>query len=226
MFKAIRQRKSRLALRCLLDRAEVFFTCGNREALVDLQRLVLRPIQSIHMLDAYLRPDHHAIESLDMWVDLNFGVIPQIEQTLEDFVLDNREILTERLPIAQLGHDIVLPTCWNPTSMQRMLGAIGQGRILGEWRQDDVNHNLIWCYPLNIYWVTGGNHSIMQGVLLAGGELAPKEGYDLSGLYSYLQFDGDSWRDNHSGKALGKPRYQAFGYAFEIGRLIFALDGQ
>lgn len=210
-------------LQLLLNRVKVFAEQGNRCALEDLQRLVLRPLQSLHMLDAYLKADHQALGSFEMWNDFGLNFIPSKGQSFIDIIHDDRQIPEKNLPIAKLGRDSVLPTCWHPSSIIHALGNIGKSRRNGDWRQDP-NHLLIWWYPLNIFWVGGGNHSITQGIILAEGEIKPKEGYDLSDLYQYIQFDGTQWLDRHSGKKLGTPRYKELGYVFEIGRFISAMD--
>lgn len=57
----------------LIRRASVFAERGDREALVDLQRLVMRPLQSRHMLDAFFNQSHVSIDSINEWTD--FGLI-------------------------------------------------------------------------------------------------------------------------------------------------------
>lgn len=211
-------------LQFLMQRAEEFYKQSNREALLDLQRLVMRPLQSHHMLDAYLQPDHGAVDSFDLWRSLGISKIPNTNESFLDFVLaTGRRIEDSKIPKVKLGKDIVLPTCWHPSSIINVLGNIGKNRRRGDWKQDR-NHSVIWFYPLNIFWVTGGNHSIMQGIILAEGEVDPVEGYDLSGLYPLIKFNGKNWLEISSGKKIGQPRYKELGYVFEIGRLLLKID--
>ncbi|MFA0813392.1 DUF6710 family protein [Microbulbifer epialgicus] len=213
---------SQETLQLLLRRAKKMAALGQKEALEDLQRLALRQIQSRHMVDAYLKPDHHAIDPLSEWNDVGITFIPSIKKSLIDFLLDGRRINKGLLPTAKLGRDIVLPTCWHPFSIIHMLGKIGEGRKCGMWSQDP-NHSIHYWYPLNIFWVAGGNHSITQGILLAEGEVKASEGYNLSDLYKYVFFNGDSWIDADSGATLGIPRYKEIGYVYEVGRFICQL---
>lgn len=215
--------ESNLTLNTLLGHAVYFANNKNKEALEDLQRLVMRPIQSRHMVDAYLMPSHGATESLYMWTDLGIDYIPGAKQTLDEFITDNRQLQKEKLPLAKLGQDIILPTCWSPHSIRNLLGKVGLNRKLGSWVQDP-NHSLTWCYPMNIFWVNGGNHSITQGIVIAQGELKPVDGFDLSDMYNFIKFDGDEWIDIKSGSKLGAPRYKEFGYIYEIGRYILAIE--
>lgn len=81
-----------------------------------------------------------------------------------------------------------------------------------------------WWYPLNIFTVEGGNHSIAQGIILCEGKVQPSEAFDLTQLLRHIRFDGRVWRDIKSEESLGKPRYKELGYIFEIGRHIVALN--
>lgn len=208
-------------LDCLLERAGEFAAKRNIHALEDLQRLVMRSIQSLHMVDAYLKPDHKAMTQFHEWNDIGINHIPGLNNSFISRVTKH-PIEKDFLPIAKLGRDIVLPTCWHPSSIVNLLGRIGEERKGSAWSQDG-NHKLIYWYPLNIFWVTGGNHSITQGIVLAEGSVTTNEGYDISIIYPHVKFDGTYWLDCHSGARIGKPRYKEFGYVYEIGRLILEL---
>lgn len=209
----------RTELPFLLDRAKQFAVNGNTHALEDMQRLIMRPIQSLHMVDAYLKERHKAVSGFLEWSDFGIGYIPSLAKTFIELAHCNR-FEKNCLPIAKLGRDIVLPTCWSHTSMMK-LGSIGEGRNRKDssWTQD-INHKLHYWYPMNIFWVDGGNHSITQGILIAEGMVTAIEGYDLSELYSYVRFDGEYWVDSVSGESIGTPRYKELGYVYEIGRYI------
>jgi hypothetical protein len=77
-----------------------------------------------------------------------------------------------------------------------------------------------YWWPLNIFWVLNGNHSIVQGILSAEGEVIPEAGYDYSKYYEKFGFDGVYWIELKSGKKVGKPRYPELGIIFEIGRFL------
>lgn len=219
-----RKAKSRSELVFLLERATDFVNQGNLFALEDLQRLVVRPLQSRHMVDAYLKADHNAIASLQEWNDIGLSWIPGLEQTLTDYASRHRYD-QEELASARLGIDIVLPTCWHPASITNVLGWIGNRGKSNPWKQDS-NHLLSYWYPMNIFWVHGGNHSIAQGILIAEGTIKATDGYDLSGLYDYVYFDGEHWKSSLDNQKIGMPRYKEFGYIFELGRLILSLRNQ
>lgn len=94
LFKAARRNpfkrglsKYQSELETLLGRARAFAQQGNKDALEDLQRLVLRPLQSNHMVNAYLRPAHKALEFLDEWNDFGLTYVPGLNQSFIDFVV-------------------------------------------------------------------------------------------------------------------------------------------
>lgn len=198
----------------LLRRIDQLAQEGRVEALRDLQRIIARPMQSRHMAAAYLRPDHAAPESIEPF--RQFGLIFGWEPT--HLSLKATLVPQDRLPTAKLGRDIVLPTCWHPSSSLGLLGFIGPEPGRRPWKLDPLNHRLTWWYPLNIFSVAGGNHSIAMGILAAEGELTATSGFDMSGLLPSVAFDGHNWIEPETGKMLGTPRYREFGYLFEIGR--------
>lgn len=187
-------------------------------ALGDLQKLVLRGIQSRHMANAYFKSN--AIAELSDANSFGLTYLPMYDDFLQTYLWKNCKLPDDALPIARLASDIVLPTCWNSTSIVDLLGRFGEHRSKKAWKQDFLNHKVVSWYPLNIFWVRGGNHSITQGILCGEGAVKCDEAYDLTPLYGYIHFDGDNWIEAETGRILGTPRYKEFGYVFEIGRLI------
>lgn len=173
------------------------------------------------MTDAYLKADHKALQPFHIWNDMGLAYIPGLKNTFIAHLVEN-QIDKHRLPSAKLGRDIVLPTGWHPSSIVNSLGMIGHGRRAGAWEADS-NHQLHYWYPMNVFWVGGGNHSITVGIALAEGTVSACEGYDLSSLYPFVKFNGICWVDSESGEKIGVPRYKEFGYLFEIGRMILNL---
>lgn len=202
----------------LMMRAKIFANQKNVAALEDLQKLVMRPIQSLRMVDVYFKPDHKSLGVYHIWNDFGLNYVPGLDNSFISHLIEN-QIEKEDLPVAKLGRDIVLPSGWSPSSIMNSLGRIGEGRKSGPWEQDS-NHQLHYWYPLNIFWVGGGNHSITVGIILSEGVIKSAEGYDLTKLYEHVYFNGQCWIDTHGGKAIGTPIYKELGYVYEIGRLI------
>ncbi|WP_409457135.1 DUF6710 family protein [Pseudomonas oryzihabitans] len=190
--------------------------------LEDLSKIILRPLQSRHIADAYFKPPHQAIEEL-WWLDsLGFsGWLPGADRDL------NSSIIRSVVP-APAGHllnlstDIILPTSWHPSSIVNLLGRIGSERPLGRFKQSS-NHQVTFMIPLGIGWVSGGNHSIAQGIIRGEGEIAPTEYLDVTEIVRRVTFDGKSWRCCSTGHRLGRPRYIELGLVWEISRLIVTL---
>ncbi len=200
----------------LIERTDAIARENNINGLLDLQRLIIRPVQSKHMADAYLKNNHCAISEINPYTDFGLYGIPSLQKSFFDF-LRAQKIHNEKLPTASLGRDIVLPTCWNDTRIISNIGQYGSRKNSKPWKQD-ANHQLTWWFPLNVFWVVGGNHSITQGIVLCEGAVKAEDGADLSKLYEYVKFNGFNWIDTQLNKVIGKPRYKEFGYLYEIGR--------
>lgn len=117
---------------CLLERAGEFAAKRNMSALEDLQRLVMRTVQSLHVVDPYLKPDHKAIAQFHEWNKIGLNHFPGLNDTFIGHETKH-PIKKDLLPIARLGRDIVLPTCWHPSSIVNVLGSIGEGRRNNPW---------------------------------------------------------------------------------------------
>ncbi len=96
---------------------------------------------------------------------------------------------------------------------------IGEGRKAGKFKQDP-NHQITHIHPLHISFVTGGNHSIIQGIINGEGQLLPIEVFDITNLMKVIHFDGKNWIKSDIDKNIGSPMYPEFGWAWEIGRLL------
>lgn len=198
----------------------------NVEGLRDLQKIVLKPIQALHIRDAYLKPPHGGVESL-FWNE-SLGIerhIPGLNQGLVDYVWSPKCLVRDKsvYPELRLSSDIVLPTSWHPTSIVQNLGRIGKGLSNGEFKQS-TNHSVMYSYPLGIGWVANGNHSIIQAVLRGEGTVVPTEIHDMTDLLDLIMFDGSVWRSRDTGSVLGSPRYKEFGWVWEVGRMISTVE--
>jgi len=216
----------------LMQRADILLDEENVEGLKDLIRLVLRPIQSAHLVDSYLSAAKNTRIQLSPWLDL--GIEGPLTVVLKGKIVNDKNFIAwccsdtclvdnkSIFPQLQLSTDVVLPTPWHPKSLISNIGSIGPGRPCGIFRQDP-NHAIMYHYPLMIGWVDGGNHSIMQGIL-HGGSVVPDEVYDISPIINAVKFDGVGWLCCHSGNPMGTPRYPEFGWCWEIAKRITLLE--
>jgi hypothetical protein len=208
-----------------MERANELANQENIYGLVDLIRIVLRPIQAEHIRNAYLRQPHAAIGEL-FYSDLGLNcVLPEFNQTFGALLYTDlcRVSDTTRFPKLNLASDVTLPTSWNAGSIVNMLGMIGKDRHCGPFVQSE-NHKIMYTYPLAIGWVANGNHSLIQAILRGEGEIKPVEVYDLSPIVKSVKFDGKQWLCRKTKAVLGSPRYQEFGWVWEIGRLIIEIE--
>ncbi|ETI58058.1 DUF6710 family protein [Marinomonas profundimaris] len=228
-----KDKKQNLCFENVIRRADELLGNKNLDGLKDLIKLCLRPIQSNHLLSAYIEDDHKATSSLSWMESLGFSFTSisiqlndgtTITKSFSDWcwseycLIDNEQAI----PSLSLTTDIVLPTPWEPNRIIRNLGSIGKNRKQGEFLQDP-NHIVIYQYPLMIGWVGGGNHSIMQGIL-TGGYIKPNELHDISILLDAVSYNGKNWIENNNGKVIGQPLYEEFGYCWEIAKKISLLE--
>lgn len=219
----------------VMKNADLLAEAGNIEGLKDLIKLILRPIQSNHLLHAYISEKNRALKELN-WSD-DFGVVSFIDVRVGEKIIRDRTfaswcwsaecLIKEKniFPQLDLSTDIVLPTPWHPNRILSNIGSIGEDRPRGQFKQDYSNHRVTYQYPLMIGWVTGGNHSLMQGIISGRGVIVPDEVHDISLLIDAVEFDGLNWRSLLSGHRFETPpRYQELGWCWEIARRIKSLE--
>ncbi|PIT14051.1 DUF6710 family protein [Snodgrassella alvi] len=186
------------------------------DALHDLIKIIMRPIQAEHIRNAYLNSPHCAITEIKFPMDF-FGFFPT-DQEIKSKNLSHEDSL-EKYSL-KLSSDIVLPTCWHPSSLICNLGSIGhQARPGGEFTQSG-NHSVVLILPMMIGIVTGGNHSITQGILTGNGEISPSDLIDLSDELNKIYFNGKHWISSTTNQIIGSPRYPEFGWIWEIAKLL------
>lgn len=207
-------------MRCLLNWADQLVEERNIEGLRDLMKIVLRPVQALHLSDAYLKPEHKATAEL-WWLDSMGleGYVPALGATVDRYILAQCVRAGTGGDSINLASDMVLPTVWHPTSLVRTLGRIGRGRQCGAFEQS-LNHKVTSMPLLAIGWVNGGNHSISQAIIHGEGVLVPKEVIDVSKIIPHVRFDGREWRCIETDEPIGEPRYPEFGWVWELARRV------
>lgn len=185
----------------------------NPAALVDVMRLLLRPLQTELLVSASEREMHGARASIEpssffapnaplafssYW---NFPQLPP-----EQFRVD-------------LARDPVLPCPWHRTRYVDAVAHIGDGKDNGPWTQD-ANHRIVLWLPWGIPFVTGGNHSIAAGILSGQGGVVPSEVWDLSEWLDTIETDGGSFIDRATQQRICKVIDPSRAAIFEVGRLM------
>jgi len=185
---------------------------SNPQALSDLIRALLRPLQSEHILAVAERDDHQAPDQIDG----------------NSFFFSNNEIFSQSKYFQQsapkvalnLASDPILPTPWRRDGFVNALATIGIGKKCGAWIQEPNHVFLLWL-PWGIGFVGGGNHSISSGIL--SGKNIPiiiNEVYDFSPVLDLVKCDGATYSDKLTGVMLAEVTDQRRAAVFEIGRLM------
>jgi hypothetical protein len=186
----------------------------NPAALIDVVRLLLRPLQSELLIAAPKNELHYArcgVESFRFFMPNG----PSKLQHCGDYPkLQCREFLVN------LSKDAVLPCPWHRGRYSDAISQIGAGKKCGNWMVDTENHKIVLWLPWGIAFVNGGNHSIAAGVLGAEGQLRPTETYDMSRLLDLVHCDGKNFLDVENGQVLDKVQDHKIAALFEVGRLM------
>lgn len=188
----------------------------NEHPMIDVIRLLGRKVHTdyyIHLLNGI---DYSNLKDLSIH-DYFFDISVRLTDDGKKFHDIIEQINTER--IINLRKDIVLSWPWRRDRLSDCLSRIGEGRIDGRWQQDS-NHNVTLLLPIGIAFVSGGNHSLMTGIVQGEGVLRPTTVYDISPLYKYVKCDGDKFYSVKNGAALFAVKSVELAAIFEIGRIM------
>ncbi|RHW36015.1 hypothetical protein D1B31_18170 [Neobacillus notoginsengisoli] len=93
-------------------------------------------------------------------------------------------------------------------------------KVGSKWEVDPLNHRVVHIYPLNIGYVTNGNHSTVMNIINNEAPMNITDELDLSLVYDEIYTDGKYFRRIQDKKILDKVTSVEFAAIFEIGRLI------
>lgn len=184
----------------------------NPDALRDLVRALLRPLQSEHILSVAERGDHEALGEIDGY-SFFFDSMK---------IFDGSKYLLRDAPKYQinLARDPVLPTNWRRDGFVNALANIGTGKKCGTWTQSS-NHSISLWLPWEIGFVLGGNHSISSGILSGENiQVVAREVIDFGPVLDQIECDGANYKDKQTGKVLAEVSDSRRAAVFEIGRLM------
>ena len=187
---------------------------SNPTALIDLVRILLRPLQSELLLTAIQNEMHgarHAITDSKFFMPNGPS---NIQTTVDCPRMDSDKFLIH------LNRDPVLPCPWHRDRYVGTLANIGIGKNCGDWIEDTKNHSATVWLPWGIAFVHGGNHSIAAGIVGGEGVLQPEEVYDMGRLLDLVKCDGRHYLSKENGKILDKVQDEKIAALFEVGRLI------
>lgn len=177
-----------------------------------LVKAILRPLQSLHIVDVAQKPKHHARDDIayHRFFVTDGGLFPDPPR------------LSPAGYRIHLGRDLVLTTPWHRGRYVDALAHIGTGRKMGSWTEDVQNHSLTLCLPWGISFVGGGNHSIAAGILLGEGVVTPRSVLDYRGMFEHVHCDSRRFYNSKTGRVIAKTQDPCRAAVFEIGRLMHA----
>lgn len=186
----------------------------NPNALINIVRLLLRPLQTELLLSAVKNKLHGACHEIE--TDRFFMPSGPFElQHAWNYPKLNPESF-----LIHLNRDPVLPCPWHRDRYVGNLTSIGQDSLARPWKEDSVNHNAVVWLPWGIAFVDGGNHSIATGILNGEGTLKPKEVYDMSAMLDAVYCDGKQFRASSDHRMLNHVYDPVIAALFEVGRLM------
>jgi hypothetical protein len=189
---------------------------NNPEALIDLVRILLRPLQSELLLSAIKNRKHEARGQIECYKFFMPTGPTNIQMPWSKVQLNSNEFMVH------LNRDPILPCPWHRDRYVSALANIGSGKSLGSWKVDRNNHFISVWLPWGIAFVGGGNHSIGAGIVAGEGIVRPNEVYDMGDMLEKIRCDGEHYRSILDDRILSSVSDQKIGALFEIGRLLRA----
>lgn len=223
MFDFLRRNGSIKKFEKILTYAQLLADMANgiteNHPLLDVVRILGRPLQTQYLTQILfterLAQDVPAID----WRHFMFGIYDEI--TVDGKItLDLMEQIEDVEKEIILGRDLILPCPWDRARSINSLVNIGKNRIMGEWKQDFLNHDVTLWLPMGIAWVGGGNHSIAAGIIKSTGKIKPEYIYDIRKVYDYVYCDGKNYIRKDDGKIIAPVNNIEFAAIFEIGRIM------
>lgn len=131
------------------------------------------------------------------------------------------EPLSLPMPTFNLRDRPILLNPWNNQRIADNMSSINSQNLL----HPDININNNFLYPLDIMFCNGGNHSQLSALLdnNVGHESMIKNLYDLTSLYSNIEFNGYNFKTIDTKEnilSVRNPVHVTIGIFYEVGRLL------
>lgn len=135
--------------------------------------------------------------------------------------LNFAEPLSLPMPTFNLRDRPILLNPWNNQRIADNMSSINSQNLL----HPDININNNFLYPLDIMFCNGGNHSQLSALLdnNVGHESMIKDLYDLTSLYSNIEFNGYNFKTIDTKEnilSVRNPVHVTIGIFYEVGRLL------
>lgn len=129
-----------------------------------------------------------------------------------------RTIATLENPITvYLNTDPVLSFPWDKDRLST-LQYIGY-RTNKPFENRPLNHKMTFFYPINIFLVYNGMHSIFAGIYDRSNYASANQIVNMSSFYQHYYFDGTHFRHYTCNKIIDTPKYVELGILYELGRI-------
>jgi len=189
----------------------------NPEALVDLVKLIGKPYQTKYISHVVMK----GFNEMSKISNLNEYLV--LFPKNSDYAWELYSLITKvedyNRPL-ELKSDLIFPWPWNKDRIKDTLSFIGKGRKAGIWKEDTLNHSIVFWLPMGIGWVRGGNHSIANGIINGEGIIQNYDAYDISEMYKYIYCDGEYFYKKKDNSKLFPVQSIEFACIFEIGRIM------
>lgn len=183
---------------------------ARRNSLLDLQKILLRPIQDAVLRSCYLFEDSAKPVQFDF--NSAFGLTQIVLETHGGFLCAPKEGQT-----ISIGTQTIFSSPAPSLNALKMLGEIGTSdRPMGNFQQTE-KQSLLWIDPLSIGFASGDTLPISLSALNGNGVIAPREIFDINSCLKKIRYNGAHWIDENS-EILGKPVFPEFGWIWEIHR--------
>lgn len=192
-----------------------------RHPLIDVVNILGKNIQTKYLTNLLYQKKNSqfpSINQVNFFFKGNKVITPLNENNFKTF--NNIKIALNIDKNIYLGRDLILPWPWERDKLISNIANIGVGRSDGIWKQDKDNHSVELWLPLGIAWVSGGNHSIMTGIIQCSGVIKPNDIYDISNVYKYVYCDGENYYNKVDNEIISPVKDIDFAAIFEIGRLM------
>lgn len=199
--------RNTVEMELLISRADKLSKTNNFDGLKDLQRTIWRSLQAKLMLEPYIRADHAASGD----INFNFCSYSQINECYQG----------ETNSYISLS-EAVITFPWHPDRILNNLGTIGEGMSKGKFSASN-NHSVNFYWPIMLAEVTGGNHSIAQGIIRGEGEVQVESFYDLTPLVNRYKCDGKNWIDLSENRVVTCCACIELGMAWEVSRFLMTM---
>lgn len=196
----------------------------NPRGLLDLIRILLRPLQSELLISSVEAEEHKSHKG----VSSHKFFMPNCKNLNLQYTWDKQKYNNEDFLI-HLNRDPILPCPWKRRDYISTISHIGTNKLLnkpllsnygGEWKQDTSNHFVSIWLPWGIAFVNGGNHSISVGIINGEGTLMPTDVYDMNFLLEKVRCDGKNYILIETNEVLDSVNDIRIAAVFEIGRIL------